>query len=87
MLRNRRVWGHRLRRREGQPLEPAAGAFPDARGGLVSTAADLLRFAQALLDGGGGVISPAAVIAMTTDHLTAGQRRGESAQAFLDGAG
>ena len=62
-------------------------AFPDARGGLVSTAADLLRFAQALLDGGGGVISPAAVIAMTTDHLTAGQRRGESAQAFLDGAG
>ena len=27
-------------------------AFPDARGGLVSTAADLLCFASSLLDGG-----------------------------------
>ncbi len=65
----------------------APPAFPDARGGLVSTAADLLRFAGALLDGGAGVITPAAVAAMTTDCLTAEQRGRPSAQAFLDGAG
>lgn len=62
-------------------------SFPDARGGLVSTAADMLRFAGALLDGGGGVISPAAVRAMTTDRLTPHQRGGASAQVFLDGSG
>jgi CubicO group peptidase (beta-lactamase class C family) len=62
-------------------------AFPDARGGLVSTAADLLRFAEALLDDGAGVISAASVAAMTTDRLTAEQRRGPSAQTFLDGFG
>jgi CubicO group peptidase (beta-lactamase class C family) len=65
----------------------AAPAFPDARGGLVSTAADLLRFAGALLDGGAGVITPAAVAAMTTDRLTPEQRAGPSAQVFLEGAG
>lgn len=62
-------------------------SFPDARGGLVSTAGDMLRFAGALLDGGKGVISPAAVAAMTTDRLTPEQRRGASAQLFLDGSG
>lgn len=62
-------------------------ALPDARGGLVSTATDLLRFAEALLDGGRGVISADAVAAMTTDRLTPEQRRGPSAQTFLGGAG
>lgn len=62
-------------------------SFPDARGGLVSTATDLLRFAGALLAGGQGVISPAMVTAMTTDRLTPDQRRGASAQTFLQGFG
>jgi CubicO group peptidase (beta-lactamase class C family) len=65
----------------------ASPAFPDARNGLVSTAADLLCFAGALLGGGKGVLSPAAVSAMTTDQLTPEQRRGPSAQVFLDGCG
>lgn len=62
-------------------------SFPDARGGLVSTAGDLLRFAGALLDGGKGIISPATVTAMTTNRLTPAQRRGASAQMFLQGSG
>lgn len=61
--------------------------FPDARGGLVSTATDLLRFAGALLDGGSGVLTGDAVAAMTTDRLTSEQRRGPSAQVFLGGGG
>ncbi|MDP9461563.1 MAG: beta-lactamase family protein [Actinomycetota bacterium] len=61
-------------------------SFPDARGGLVSTAGDLLRFAGALLDGG-GVLTADAVAAMTTDQLTSEQRRGPSAQTFLGGSG
>lgn len=65
----------------------AAPLFPDARGGLVSTATDLLRFASALLDGGDGVLSADAVAAMTSDHLTLEQRRTPSALAFLDGGG
>jgi CubicO group peptidase (beta-lactamase class C family) len=62
-------------------------AFPDARGGMVSTAADLLRFAAALLDEGAGVITPASVTAMTSDQLTAQQRQDPPASAFLNGAG
>lgn len=62
-------------------------SFPDARGGLVSTAADLLRFAAALLRGGDGVVSRTAVAAMTTDHLGDEQRRAPSAAPFLDGSG
>jgi len=62
-------------------------AFPDARGGLVSTAGDLLRFAGALLDGGEGIVSPATVLAMTTDRLTPQQRSAASAQMFLQGSG
>ncbi|MHA7207799.1 serine hydrolase domain-containing protein [Arthrobacter sp. MDT1-65] len=62
-------------------------AFPDGRGGLVSTADDLLRFAHMLLDDGGGLLSPESVEAMTTDRLTADQRSGPSAHAFLDGGG
>lgn len=64
-----------------------APSFPDARGGLVSTAADLLRFASALLNGGNGVVTADAVTAMTTDHLTPEQRRSPSALAFLSGSG
>ncbi len=60
-----------------------APAFPDLRGGLVSTASDLLRFAAALLDGGGGVLSERSVREMTSDRLTPAQRRGPSARAFL----
>jgi CubicO group peptidase (beta-lactamase class C family) len=62
-------------------------SFPDARGGLVSSATDLLRFAEALLGGGGGAITADAVAAMTADRLTHDQRRAPSAQAFLDGFG
>ena len=62
-------------------------SFPDALGGLVSTAGDLLRFAGVLLDGGRGIISPATVTAMTTNRLTREQRRGASAQMFLHGSG
>ena len=65
----------------------APPSFPDARGGLVSTASDLLRFAGALLGGGGGVLSADAVAAMTTDRLTSDQRGGPSAQVFLGGSG
>lgn len=65
----------------------APPAFPDARGGLAGTAADLLRFAGMLLDGGGGLLDPAAVTAMTTDRLTAAQRAAPGAAPFLDGGG
>ncbi|GAA2143303.1 serine hydrolase [Kitasatospora kazusensis] len=67
-------------------------AFPDARGGLVSTASDYLRFARMLLGGGGldgvRVLSPEAVALMTGDRLGAERAGSESAEAFLeDGAG
>ena len=62
-------------------------AFPDARNGLVSTAADLLRFAGALLDGGRGVLKTDTVVAMTTNWLTPEQRRGPSSSLFLGGHG
>jgi CubicO group peptidase (beta-lactamase class C family) len=61
--------------------------FADGRGGLVSTAGDLLRFAGMLLDGGGGLLTPSSVIAMTTDQLTPEQRAGPSAATFLDSGG
>ncbi|HEX5194860.1 MAG TPA: serine hydrolase domain-containing protein [Solirubrobacteraceae bacterium] len=61
--------------------------FLDGRGGLVSTARDLLRFAGMLLDQGGGVLTPASVVAMTTDQLTPEQRAGPSASTFLDSGG
>ena len=53
----------------------------------MSTAADLLRFASALLNGGNGVLTADAVTAMTTDHLTPQQRRSPSALAFIGGSG
>jgi CubicO group peptidase (beta-lactamase class C family) len=65
----------------------APPAFPDGRGGLVSTARDLLAFAGMLLDGGGDLLTPASVAAMTTDHLTPEQRQGPSAATFLDSGG
>lgn len=60
--------------------------MPDARGGLVSTAADYLRFAGLLLGHGPELLTPQAVAAMTTDQLTASQRSAPSA-AFLSGSG
>ena len=62
-------------------------SFPDARGGMVSTARDLLRFAATLLEGGRGVLSRDAVAAMTSDHLTREQRQAPSALTFLGGSG
>jgi CubicO group peptidase (beta-lactamase class C family) len=65
----------------------AAPSFPDGRGGLVSSAADLVRFAAMLLDEGGGLLVPDLVTAITTDQLTAGQRAGPSARTFLNAGG
>lgn len=64
---------------EGQWSHPPA--FADGAGGLLSTADDLLSFARMLLAGGGDVLSPDAVRAMTSDQLSEGQRHG--AEAFL----
>jgi CubicO group peptidase (beta-lactamase class C family) len=57
---------------DSQWLEPPS--FPDASGGLISTADDFHAFARMLLAGGDGILSPAAVAEMTTDHLTPAQR-------------
>lgn len=63
-------------------------AFPDARGGLVSSATDLLRFARALLDADANpVLPPRAVAAMTRDWLADPQRSDPTAAPFLDGGG
>lgn len=64
-----------------------APAFPDARGGLVSTAWDLLRFAGVLLAGGAPLLSAPSVRAMTTDALTPAQRAAPSAAPFLNDGG
>lgn len=61
--------------------------FPDARGGLVSTVGDLLRFAGMLLKRGDGLLTPASVAAMTRDHLTPEQRGMPSAATFLNSGG
>lgn len=68
---------------ESQWLEPPT--FPDAGGGLVSTADDFHAFACMLLAGGNGILSADAVARMTTDHLTPAQR--EAATGFLGGNG
>jgi CubicO group peptidase (beta-lactamase class C family) len=57
---------------ESQWLTPPS--FPDASGGLISTADDFHAFARMLVAGGDGVLSPAAVAEMTTDQLTPSQR-------------
>ena len=49
----------------------ARPAFESGAGGLVSTLDDYLAFAQALLDGGGPILSRSSVAAMTTDQLYA----------------
>ena len=59
--------------------------FPSGAGGLVSTVDDWLAFARMLLTGGAGLLSPGAVRLMTTDQLTATQRR--DSQLFLEGQG
>jgi CubicO group peptidase (beta-lactamase class C family) len=59
--------------------------FPSGAGGLVSTLADWHRFGRMLLADGGGLLSPASVRLMTTDHLT--QRQREASTLFLEGAG
>jgi CubicO group peptidase (beta-lactamase class C family) len=59
--------------RDGQWSRPPA--FPSGAGGLVSTLDDLLAFGQMMLEGGRPVLSAASVAAMTTDHLTAEQKR------------
>ncbi|WP_133911776.1 serine hydrolase domain-containing protein [Streptomyces sp. NBC_00582] len=60
-------------------------AFPSGGGGLVSTADDWLAFARLLLEGGGGLLSPASVSRLTSNHLSAVQR--ERARLFLEGQG
>src|SRR3954471_19781639 len=49
----------------------ARPAFESGAGGLVSTLDDYLAFAQALLDGGGAILSRSSVAATTTDQLYA----------------
>ncbi|MBW8816389.1 MAG: beta-lactamase family protein [Caulobacterales bacterium] len=53
------------------PLDPMPAMPPTLRGGggLVSTAADYLRFLDAILDGGGGVFSPQTIAHLRTPHL------------------
>ncbi|GLZ81446.1 serine hydrolase [Actinorhabdospora filicis] len=65
----------------GEPTAPPS--FPSGAGGLVSTLGDLHTWARALLTG--GLLTPASVRAMTTDHLTPAQRA--SATLFLEGQG
>ena len=61
----------------GAAFDPADGqwasepTFESGGGGLVSTVDDYAAFAQALLDGGGPILSRASVAAMTTDQLVA----------------
>jgi CubicO group peptidase (beta-lactamase class C family) len=60
--------------------------FGDGAAGLVSTADDLLAFAQMLLRGGAPVLPADAVRAMTTDQLTPAQKaRGGLLPGFFDG--
>jgi CubicO group peptidase (beta-lactamase class C family) len=63
-------------------------SFPDARGGLVSTISDYLRFARMLLAGGIAndgtrVLSGDSVAALTSDQLGPAQPRSANARVFL----
>jgi CubicO group peptidase (beta-lactamase class C family) len=58
--------------------------FPSGAGGLVGTLDDWDRFAAELL-GGGRVLTPESLRAMTTDHLDESSRR--AGELFLDGEG
>jgi CubicO group peptidase (beta-lactamase class C family) len=57
---------------DGQWSTPPA--FPSGGAGLVSTAADFLAFAEALLRGGVPLLSRPSVETMTADHLTPAQK-------------
>jgi len=69
-------------------LDPPDGAFArpplfeELSGGLVSTAADVLRFYTAMADGGAPVLTRASLTLMTSDQLTAAQRA--NAAPFVD---
>jgi CubicO group peptidase (beta-lactamase class C family) len=79
---------------DGAVVDPAEGsqwltrpAFPNAAGGLVSTAADVLRFGRFLLADGEDLLPTELVRAMTTDATTDRQRRHPAAAPFLGGHG
>ena len=63
-----------------QLLDPADGAFArpplfeELSGGLVSSAADVLRFYTAMADGGAPVLTAESLRLMTSDQLTPAQR-------------
>lgn len=67
---------------DGQWSHPPV--FADGAAGLVSTADDLLAFARMFLADGAPALSKEAVVQMTRDQLTSGQRAG-TADAFLHG--
>jgi CubicO group peptidase (beta-lactamase class C family) len=69
---------------DGKSSRPPA--FGDGGAGLVSTAGDLLAFAQMMLRGGAGVLPPDAVRTMTADQRTAAQKaRSGLEPGFFDG--
>jgi CubicO group peptidase (beta-lactamase class C family) len=69
-------------------LDPPDGAysgpaqFAELSGGLVSSAADVLRFYTAMADGGAPVLTAESLKQMTSDQLTAAQRA--NAAPFVD---
>lgn len=63
----------------------AMPAFPMGSGGLVGTADDWVAFGRMLLTDGDGVLTPASVRLMLTDHTTAAHRA--IGAMFLDGQG
>jgi CubicO group peptidase (beta-lactamase class C family) len=73
----------------GMPIDEdlwlSSPRFPSGAGGLVSTLGDWHRFGQMLLGNGAGLLTPQAVRAMTTDHLTEEQRAASTL--FLEGDG
>jgi CubicO group peptidase (beta-lactamase class C family) len=76
------------------PSEETVPGFPAGAGGLYSTVDDYLAFARMLFNrgelGGVRILAPETVDAMTTDHLTAEQRKGEpfaGHQGFWNGQG
>jgi CubicO group peptidase (beta-lactamase class C family) len=75
-------------RNDSQWAQPPA--FPDAAGGLVSTANDYLKFAHMLLSGGVDgerrILSEGSIAAMTTTYIRESQR-GPASAMFLDARG
>jgi CubicO group peptidase (beta-lactamase class C family) len=82
---------------ESVVYDPAEGGqwsrppdFPSGSTGLVTTIDDYLAFARMLWDGGRHgdrcVLSEPSVAAMTTDHLTSGQKTPPGQLDFLDGS-